>query len=128
MSQNKAYKKRRALGHRGENAASEFLARQGMKIVDRNWRCSYGEADIIALDKHTLVFCEVKTRKSLNCGSPEDAITLKKFERYCKLVNVYRSRSALRHNAVRFDYVGILVDEARKQARLRYVRDAYANC
>jgi len=118
---------RKQLGLRGENAACEFLVRNNMKIIDRNWRCSYGEADVIALDGKTLVFCEVKTRKNVNYGSPEEAITFKKLDRYLKLINVYRSRCAVRHSAIRFDFVGIFVDEKTNKARLHYVRDAYAN-
>ncbi|MCL2680426.1 MAG: YraN family protein [Coriobacteriia bacterium] len=116
--------KRKRMGRRGETAACEFLVRQGLKIIDRNWRCGYGEADIIALDGHTLVFCEVRTKGSTKQGSPAESITDKKRERYDKLIQVYRSRTAIRHTAVRFDFIGIFVDEDKKAARLHYLRNA----
>ena len=118
---------RRQLGMRGEELACEFLVRNQMKIIDRNWSCSYGEADIVALEGRTLVFCEVKTRKNLRYGKPESAITFKKRERYYKLINVYRSRCAVKHSSVRFDLITILVDEKKKMAQLKYLRDAYAS-
>jgi len=119
--------KRRRLGQRGEEIACEFLVKHEMKILDRNWRCSYGEADVIALDGRTLVFCEVKTRTGTKFGNPAEAVTFKKRERYHKLVNVYRSRNAIKHNSIRFDVISIFVDETNRKARLHYVRDAYAN-
>jgi putative endonuclease len=121
------HKKRRRLGQRGEEAACEFLLKHKMKIIERNWRCSYGEADIIALDGNTLVFCEVKTRSNLKFGKPEDSITRKKLERYYKLIKLYRSRNAIRHSSVRLDFIGISVDEENRKAKLQYLRDVYAN-
>ncbi|MCL2525943.1 MAG: YraN family protein [Coriobacteriia bacterium] len=118
--------KRLHMARKGEDLACDFLVRHKMKVVDRNWRCSYGEADIIALDDRTLVFCEVKTRKTRSHGSPELAVTRKKLSRYKQLVNVYCSRCAIRHRAVRFDVITIFVDELKGSARLRYIRDAYA--
>jgi len=121
------HQRRRLLGKRGEEAACEFLQRHNMKIIDRNWRCSYGEADIVALDGSTLVFCEVKTRTNLKFGNPEEAITCKKLGRYYKVVNLYRSRKAVRHSAVRLDFIALYVDEEKSRARLQYVRDVYVS-
>ena len=58
------------LGRRGEELAAGYLEAQGMRIVDRNWRCAEGEIDIVALDGDALVIAEVKTRKSLPTGIP----------------------------------------------------------
>ena len=117
--------KRKQLGRRGEDAACEYLARKGFKILERNWKCGYGEADIIALDKHSLVFCEVKTRRGLSAGMPEESITYKKQERYGKIASVYRSRTAVRHRALRFDVIAILVDKDETSAHLRYMPGAF---
>ena len=62
------------LGRRGEDLAAGYLEAQGMRIVDRNWRCSEGEIDIVALDGDALVIAEVKTRKSLAYGHPFEAV------------------------------------------------------
>ena len=56
------------LGKRGEDAAARFLYRRGYEIVERNWTCSAGEADIIARDEEWVVFVEVKTRSSCEKG------------------------------------------------------------
>jgi len=119
--------KRQQMGRRGEDAACEFLVRRGMKIIDRNWKCGYGEADIIATEGKTLVFCEVRTKSNFGKGSPAESITYKKRERYYKLIHVYRSRTAIRHNSVRFDFIGIYVNKDRQKARLHYIRNAYGN-
>jgi len=127
-SRSEYQQRKRRLGQRGEDAACDFMVKHDMKILDRNWRCSYGEADVIALDGRTLVFCEVKTRIGTRYGKPSEAVTQKKLERYWKLINVYRSRNAIRHSSVRLDLISILVDEASEKARLHYLRDIYANC
>jgi len=117
--------KRKRLGKRGEDAACDYLARRGFEILDRNWKCGYGEADIIALDRETLVFCEVKTRQTTADVLPEESITRKKQERYGKIASVYRSRIAVRHRSLRFDVITIQVDAKEKGARLRYLPGAF---
>ena len=59
---------RKKLGERGEDAAAAFLDRIGMTVVERNWRTTAGEVDIIALDGDEVVFCEVKTRRTIAKG------------------------------------------------------------
>jgi len=128
QSKSERQQRKRYLGQRGEEAACDFLVKHDMKIIDRNWRCSYGEADVIALDGRTLVFCEVKTRTNMKYGDPIESVTHKKLERYWKLIHVYRSRNAIRHSAVRLDVISICVDEVNEKAKLHYVRDVYAHC
>jgi putative endonuclease len=115
---------RKTLGNKGEEAACAFMKHHGFEIVERNWRCSYGEADIIALDGTTLIFCEVKTRKSTQAGQPEEAVTAKKQERYYKLAHVYRDRTTTPHDEVRFDVASINV-YAPNRASIRYVPNAF---
>lgn len=68
------------LGNYGEKIAAEYLQKQGYKILETNKHFSrYCEIDIIALDKNTLVFVEVKTRSSQFCGHPLEAITKTKY-------------------------------------------------
>ena len=69
------------LGKSGEELAQEYLVKKGYKILETNKRFShFCEIDIIALDRGTLVFCEVKTRKTNVCGSPFEAITKTKYQ------------------------------------------------
>ena len=67
------------LGRNGEELAAAWLENNGMKILDRNWRCPEGELDIVATDlespERVVVFCEVKTRSGVGYGSPFDAVT-----------------------------------------------------
>jgi putative endonuclease len=62
------------LGEAGERYATDYLIKNGYKILDRNWRIRGGEIDIVALYKSTLVFVEVKTRTSTSYGTPEESI------------------------------------------------------
>jgi hypothetical protein len=70
------------LGVRGEDLACAELQRQGMQVLERNWRCRLGEIDIVAAEAGasglTLVFCEVKCRSGLGFGHPLEAITFPK--------------------------------------------------
>ena len=56
-----------ALGARGEDVAVEFLIDAGLEIVERNWRCRYGELDVVATSGDRIVFVEVKTRSGVGC-------------------------------------------------------------
>ena len=92
------------LAKTGENLAADFLAGKGLIIKERNYRCPLGEVDIILWDKDTLVFCEVKTRSSLNYGHPLEAISKQKINRISKIASYYiRSQNA----NFRIDAVGI---------------------
>lgn len=115
---------RKELGERGERASAAFLEKRGMRIVEKNWHCSYGEVDLIAMDGDTLVFCEVKTRRTTSAGIPEEAITPAKQRRYLKLARVYCSRTHEEYENVRFDAVAIYAFSD-SQALLRYVCNAF---
>mgnify|MGYP004715069709 CR=1 FL=1 len=95
------------LGRKGEEAAARFLVRRGYDIIERNWTCIAGEADIIALDEDTLVFVEVKTRSSAANGLPGEAITKEKRTRYEKIACLYLEHSEVSDAPVRFDVISI---------------------
>lgn len=115
---------RREIGDRGERAAVAFLENRGLEIVDRNWKCSYGEADVVALDGETLVFCEVKTRRATTSGIPEEAVTPAKQRRYARIARVYCSRTDVEYRSIRFDVIAIYAFSD-TQALLRYIRGAF---
>jgi putative endonuclease len=96
------------LGRRGEEAAAAYLLGCGMVVVHRNWRCRYGEIDIVAREAGTLVFCEVKTRRGTTFGIPLDAITRQKVARLRRLVSVYLTEEGGHPGPVRMDAIGIL--------------------
>lgn len=96
-----------SLGKNGEEIAKTYLEKQGYKILELNKRFSrICEIDIIALDKNTVVFCEVKTRKSNVCGSPLEAITKNKYENIKKGIYLYRQENP-EYKKFRIDAVGI---------------------
>ena len=80
---------RKATGSHGEILAVDYLRGQGYAILQTNWRCRRGEIDIIAQDGATLVFVEVRTRRSANLGSPEESVTAAKQRRLAELAQIY---------------------------------------
>lgn len=98
-----------SLGDRGEEAACELLKRRGYIILERNWTCVAGEADIVARDEDgTLVFVEVKTRSSLKHGLPSEAVTPKKRARYERIAGYFLADYDGMECRVRFDVISIL--------------------
>ncbi|MCL2883001.1 MAG: YraN family protein [Coriobacteriia bacterium] len=117
---------RRELGNKGEGFACSFLEHAGVKVLERNWHCQAGEADIIALEDDELVFIEVKTRSSLDKGFPEDSVTRKKRQRYELIAAYYLSDYEGPSRRIRFDVIAILVT-GENQAFLKHHRDAFAH-
>lgn len=97
------------LGKRGEEAATCFLERREYEILDRNWKCIAGEADIIALQDDTLCFIEVKTRKDAQKGFPSEAVDTRKRSRYERIAACYLKDHDYADVRVRFDIIAILV-------------------
>lgn len=97
-----------AIGAHGEELACEYLSGLGYELVDRNWRCDQGELDIVARDGACLVFCEVKTRRSVAFGSPVEAVTRDKAGRLRRLAVSWLHEHAVRAQEVRIDVIGIL--------------------
>lgn len=97
------------LGKRGEEAAACFLERREYEILDRNWKCIAGEADIVALQDDTLCFIEVKTRKDAQKGFPSEAVDMRKRSRYERIAACYLKDHDYADVRVRFDVIAILV-------------------
>lgn len=94
-------------GLAGEQIAVDFLQNKGYKILERNFRIKGGEVDIIALDKQTLVFVEVKTRSSHEYGPPAEAITPPKIRNVVKTAYVYMLFKKLTGQEFRIDAVTV---------------------
>jgi putative endonuclease len=99
---------RQELGRDGEDAAAGYLTQHGMALVSRNWRCRYGEIDIIAREGAVLVFCEVKTRRGTGYGVPLAAITAAKLARIRRLAALWLVETGGHRGPVRIDAVGVL--------------------
>jgi putative endonuclease len=94
------------LGRWGEQLAVDALHARGLEVIARNWRRPEGEIDIVARDGRTVVFCEVKTRSSANCGVPVEAVTPRKAQRLRKLALLWLAEHPGAAD-VRFDVVSI---------------------
>lgn len=79
----------REIGAAFEEKACEYLKKNGLQIVERNFRVRQGEIDIVAQDKGTLVFVEVKYRKDASKGLPEEAVNLRKQRQISKVALFY---------------------------------------
>ena len=99
---------RQALGAYGESLAARHLVAQGMVVLDRNWRCDAGEIDLVLRDGDVLVVCEVKTRSSVLCGTPQEAVTDIKVARLRRLAARWLGDHAVHPRDVRIDMVAVL--------------------
>jgi len=97
------------LGNQGEDIAAAYLSSIGFRIITRNYRNKSGEIDIVAEDKETLVFVEVKTRRTKRFGLPEEAVTLQKQRQIVRAATWYLSHHNMMESPVRFDIVAVLL-------------------
>lgn len=105
---------RNQIGALGEQLAVEHLTSLGLRIVTRNWRCRYGELDIIAADPDgTVVFVEVKTRTGDGFGGWEYAVTPTKVRRIRRLAGLWLAEQERRWAGVRIDVVGVRIGRQR---------------
>ncbi|MEK7091032.1 MAG: YraN family protein [Patescibacteria group bacterium] len=79
----------RKTGLIGEEVALQHLLKKGLQLVLRNFSTRFGEIDLIMRDKSILVFVEVKAKKGLKWGSPEEMFTRGKYERVKRMASVY---------------------------------------
>jgi putative endonuclease len=97
----------RQLGDEGEDLAAAALKKQGYKILARNYVTPLGEIDLVARQGKTVVIVEVKTRKSLRFGSPQESVSLAKQKRLRHLADYYLKDKRLSGSPVRFDVVAV---------------------
>jgi putative endonuclease len=98
---------RRAVGAAGEDAVAQWYAGSGYTVLARNWRVREGEIDLVARRDATIVFCEVKTRRSDAFGSPAEAVTPAKQARLRKLAVLWLGASDARADVLRFDVASV---------------------
>lgn len=110
---------KKLLGKKGETLACKFLKKQGYKILSKNYKTPAGEADLICQDRDETVFVEVKTRTSDSYGTPAEAVTKQKRERYIKIAKYYWLETGEEPNA-RFDVVEVWAD-----GRIEHLKAAF---
>ncbi len=112
------------VGIRGEELAVAYLKQNGLKIVERNFRCKGGEIDIIAKDGKTLVFVEVKSRKTLSYGLPQLAVTPFKQRQISKAALTWLAKNRQQDSLARFDVIAILLTGITTH-RIEHIRNAF---
>lgn len=113
----------RQTGKRGEDCAVRFLKKEGYRIIERNYRCVFGEIDIIAFDGETISFVEVKSRTSNRFGNPEEAVVTRKQEKISRIALHYLEKKNFDEKTARFDVVAI--NFSSKGESVKLIKDAF---
>lgn len=112
-------------GTAGEAAAARYLIERGYHVLERNFRCRGGEIDVIALDGGTLVFVEVKLRRTLARGTPLEAVTALKQARVRKAAQQYLGFCGRVFGRIRFDVICIM--KTPKTTDITHMKAAFAS-
>jgi putative endonuclease len=115
---------RQEVGKLGEKVAQKFLRKRGYRIRETGFRCHRGEIDIIAQKKDYLVFVEVRTKSSLDFGTPEESITQTKKERIIASALTYTSTHQNLPSLWRIDVVAIELDDKGQTKRIEHIENA----
>jgi putative endonuclease len=116
-------REKKELGKKGEEVALRFLKKKGYRIIETNYVCKLGEMDLIAEEKDTLVFIEVKTRTSMHFGPPQLAVTQFKQRQMSKVALNFLKEKKLEDVKARFDVVAILLGQ--KGEEIELIRNAF---
>jgi putative endonuclease len=114
---------RKQFGLTGEALAETYLKQAGYRILERNYRTKLGEIDIIAKDHDTIVFIEVKTRRSEHYGSPKWAVTPKKQRKISMVALLYLKSTRQSRARARFDVVSI--GPLEQNTRIELIKNAF---
>lgn len=112
------------IGQQSESLACEYLQAQGLLLIQRNFRCYFGEIDLIMKDKQDIVFIEVRSRQSVEYGYADESVTPKKMKKIITTANYFLQK----HNYLnkingRFDIIAIHPIKGIKQ--LEWIKDAF---
>ncbi len=114
---------KRTVGTEYERVARVYLEQHHVSILTTNYRCHFGEVDLIAYDRGCLVFVEVKYRKNQNAGYAQEAVNWKKQKVISKVASYYcMTHKTGENQEIRFDVVAITGDE------ITWIQDAFVYC
>lgn len=113
------------LGQKGEALARKYLLAHGYELIATNYKSGYPEIDIIAKDKSSLIFVEVKTRIKTLESSHENPLLRWQTKTIKRAILDYAYKKSLDLEALRLDLIVILVDQKTKQAELKHYRDVF---
>jgi putative endonuclease len=114
-----------ALGRRGERSAAKYLKARGYRIVSRGQRAGHVEIDIVAVDGRTVVFVEVKTRRTLDMGEPAEAVDLERQRRMTRGAAAFLKFHDLLEYAARFDVVATHWPEGSRRPKIEHIENAF---
>ena len=115
---------RQEVGKLGEKTARKFLKKRGYRIRETGFRCPHGEIDIVAQQKDYLVFVEVRTKSSLDFGTPEESITQAKKKKLIASALTYINTHQKLPSLWRIDVVAIELDDRGKTRRIELIESA----
>ncbi len=115
--------KNQLLGKLGEDFAATYLTKHGFFIITRNFKARYGELDIIAIEKDTLVFVEVKTRIGRSFGLPEEAVTPRKLREVIKTGEYFVVLHPELPTRLRVDVIGIELNDSGESIYFNHIKN-----
>jgi putative endonuclease len=113
------------LGKSGENYACLELERRGYAILDRRYRTRVGEIDVVARDGETLVFIEVKARRSPRFGLPAEAVGAQKRDKLMQMASWYILAKRLSNERCRFDVVSVTFGAGERLPKIEVIKGAF---
>lgn len=114
---------KKELGQRAEDLACEYLLRQGLMVLERNFYIRGGELDIVAMEGETIVFVEVRSKSKGNYGLPEETISEKKRQFLYRAAEQYLIKQEYTDKNCRFDVISVLFQE--RKTVVKWFKDAF---
>lgn len=114
--------KTQQIGQAAEELACQYLQKQGLKILERNYRCRMGEIDLIMQDDEDLIFIEVRYRQNNHYGNGAETVTLAKQNKVIKAANYYLQKQKFNDRiACRFDVVALTFSD-----QVEWIKNAFS--
>ena len=113
---------KRELGKIGEDIAANFLEKQDIKIIKKNYFTKYGEIDLIGFKNETIIFTEVKLRNNNNFGLPIEGITKNKIKRYQNTAQIFLLENNIIYNNIRFDVICLYFDSNNSKYKIEWLK------
>ncbi len=114
------------IGKKGERLAEAFYIANGFKLLGRNYRTRYGEIDLIFSGNNSVVFVEVKGRRSLECGLPEEHVTRTKQKKIITTAAYFLQQNNMSDSNIRFDIYSIIWDKKYGVSKAYQIENAFA--
>ena len=115
---------RKEVGNLGESFAVEYLKNNGLKIIETNYRCPFGEIDIVAQDGDCIVFTEVRTKTGSGFGTPEESVTAAKKKHLTETAYTYLEEKDKQQADWRIDFIAVELDRNNKPSRIEQYKNA----